>query len=164
MSPRALLYDPELRPARDLYDVLDDLLRNDPDGTFTAAQLGAVLGVTRATVQRWAALLEQAGWLERLAQVGQHGGAGYRPLRRPRCLNSGTPGPREASQIWDASARGPYKEPRGREEEEGSAASPAAQPWCGRCEDPHSRGSYDAAGAFTKCRTCHPTYAGPAPF
>lgn len=163
MSPRALLYDPELRPARDLYDVLDDLLRADPQGAFTAGQLAAVLGVHRATVQRWAALLEQRGWLERGPQVGQHGGATYRPLRRPRSRTDATPGPREVSHGCDASPRDALVRNRAGEEAEADAAAPA--PWCGRCDSAGYRFVVDELGLNPRrCPACHPSSTMPAPF
>lgn len=163
MSPRALLYDPELRVARDLYDVLDDLLRADPSAVVTAPQLAAVLGVTDRHVRRLAAKLEAAGWLERGPQVGRSSGSTWTPLRRPRPVADVRPRTLKAGPGCPPSPGAHSSKDRGREEAEDRAASPAR--WCGRCDSDGYRFVVDDDGRNPRrCPTCHPAFTSPAPF
>lgn len=167
MSPRALLYDPELRPARDLYDVLDDLLRADPSAVVTASQLATVLGVSDRHVRRLAARLEAAGWLARGPQVGRSSGSTWTPLRRPRPVSrpdlDARPGTLKAGPGCPPSPRDSLVRNRAGEEAEAAAAAPA--PWCGRCDSAGYRFVVDELGLNPRrCPACHPASTMPAPF
>lgn len=176
--PTALLLDETVPDgAVRLWALLDDRLRSRPAEVFTSSQLGALLLVSRATAQRYASALEAAGWLVRGAQVGQHQGVSYTPLRRARCVTDETPGPREVSHGCDTStAPSMYRARVGRDQEEqgargvvgwstGSAAPSPSTRWCGACDSPGYRFVVDDDGRNPRrCPACHPASTAPAPF